>query len=146
MSDAAEAMARACAAAMWAEDEASRALAMSLIRVGPGEAVISMPVTADKVNGQKICHGGFIFLLADSTFAFACNTYDQRVVAQHCAVTFLRPAELGDLLTATAHEVHRAGRSGIYDVTVERDDGTMIAAFRGHSRVIDGTWLKDKKA
>jgi acyl-CoA thioesterase len=137
-------VARACAEAMWAQDEASRGLGMQLIRVAPGEAEISMPVTADKVNGQKICHGGFIFLLADSTFAFACNTYNERVVAQHCAVSFLRPAQLDDLLTARAREVHRAGRSGIYDVTVTREDRTVIAAFRGHSRVIEGTWLPEK--
>jgi acyl-CoA thioesterase len=142
----AAALARACADAMWAEDEASRALGMTLIRVAPGEAEISMPVTADKVNGQKICHGGFIFLLADSTFAFACNTYNQRVVAQHCAVSFLRPAQLDDLLIARAREVHRGGRSGIYDVSVTRADGTVIAAFRGHSRVIDGNWLNGAKA
>ena len=135
-----EDVARACADAMWAEDEASRALGMKLLGVAPGEAEISMPVTADKVNGQKICHGGFIFLLADSTFAFACNTYNQRVVAQHCAVSFLRPAQLHDLLTAHAREVHRGGRSGIYDVRVTAGD-TVIAEFRGHSRVIPGTWL-----
>jgi acyl-CoA thioesterase len=139
----AAAIARACAEAMWAEDEASRTLGMKLLHVAPGEAEMSMPVTADKVNGQKICHGGFIFLLADSAFAFACNTYDERVVAQHCAVSFLRPAQLDELLTARAREVHRSGRSGIYDVSVTRADGTMIAAFRGHSRVIDGKWLSD---
>lgn len=144
MKEDAAAIARACADAMWAEDEASRGLGMKLLRVGPGEAEISMPVTADKVNGQKICHGGFIFLLADSTFAFACNTYNERVVAQHCAVSFLRPARLDDLLTARAKEIHRGGRSGIYDVTVTRTDGTAIAAFRGHSRVIDGNWLGEK--
>ncbi|MEA2839938.1 MAG: acyl-CoA thioesterase [Methylobacteriaceae bacterium] len=142
----AAAIARACADAMWADDEASRALGMKLLRVGPGEAEISMPVTSDKVNGQKICHGGFIFLLADSTFAFACNTYNQKVVAQHCAVSFLRPAQLDDVLTAHAREVHRGGRSGIYDVSVTRADGIVIAAFRGHSRVIEGTWLNEANA
>jgi acyl-CoA thioesterase len=142
----AAAIARACADAMWAQDEASRALGMKLLRVAPGEAEISMPVTSDKVNGQKICHGGFIFLLADSTFAFACNTYNQRVVAQHCAVSFLRPAQLDDVLTAHAREVHRGGRSGIYDVSVTRADGTVIAAFRGHSRVSEGTWLNEANA
>ena len=145
MSEYATAIARACADAMWREDEASRALGMKLLRVAPGEAEISMPVTADKVNGQKICHGGFIFLLADSTFAFACNTYNKRVVAQHCAVSFLRSAQLDDLLTAHAREVHRGGRSGIYDVTVTRQDGATIAAFRGHSRVIDGKWLSENR-
>lgn len=140
----ARAMARACADAMWAEDEASRALGMKLLRVAPGEAEISMSVSADKVNGQKICHGGFIFLLADSTFAFACNTYNRRVVAQHCAVSFLRPAQLDDILTAHGREVQRSARSGIYDVTVTRGDGVTIAEFRGHSRVIEGTWLDEQ--
>jgi acyl-CoA thioesterase len=91
-------------------------------------------------NGQGICHGGFIFALADSAFAFACNGYGQRAVAQHCAVTFLRPAQLGDRLTAECVERTRTGRSGIYDVSVKRTDGTPIAEFRGHSRTIDGSW------
>ena len=90
------------------------------------------------VNGHNICHGGFIFTLSDSAFAFACNTYNQRTVAQHCAVTFLVAGKLGDRLTARATERHRAGRSGIYDITVTRQDGTVIAEFRGHSRTIEG--------
>jgi acyl-CoA thioesterase len=91
------------------------------------------------MNGHGICHGGFIFTLADSTFAFACNSYDQRTVAQHCAVTFLRPGLRGQRLTAHAVERSRTGRSGIYDITVRDDQGEVIAEFRGHSRTISGS-------
>lgn len=134
----AHALAKACADAMWAEDRASRGLGMQLVSVAPGRAELAMTVTEAMVNGHNICHGGFIFTLADSSFAFACNTYNQRTVAQHCAVTFLRPGKLGDRLTARAAERQRQGRSGIYDITVTRDDGTVIAEFRGHSRTIEG--------
>src|SRR6476619_218747 len=122
----AAALARACADAMWKEDAATQSLGMQLISVAPGQAVITMTVTDRMVNGHKICHGGYIFTLADSAFAFACNTYNQRTVAQHCDVTFLRPARLGDRLTATCVERTRAGRSGIYDVSVRIADGTLI--------------------
>ena len=90
-------MARACAEIMWAEDRPRAALGMELLAVGPGTAELAMTVRPDMVNGHGICHGGFIFTLADSAFAFACNSYDQRVVAAHCAITFLPPARLGDL-------------------------------------------------
>jgi acyl-CoA thioesterase len=134
-------IARACAEAMWLEDQASQGLGMVVERVSPGEAVISMVIRADMTNGHGICHGGFIFTLADSAFAFACNTYNQRTVAQHCAVTFLQPVRRGDTLTAHAVERNRSGRSGIYDVTVRDGKGEVIAEFRGHSRTIAGTLL-----
>jgi acyl-CoA thioesterase len=134
-------VARACAEAMWVEDRASQGLGMVVERVSPGEAVISMVIRADMANGHGICHGGFIFTLADSAFAFACNTYNQRTVAQHCAVTFLQPGRRGDTLTAHAVERNRSGRSGIYDVTVRDGKGEVIAEFRGHSRTIAGTLL-----
>lgn len=118
---------------MWADDPASKSLGMALEAVGPGMARMAMIVRGDMVNGHGMCHGGFIFTLADSAFAFACNTYNERVVAQHCAITFLRPARLGMRLLASASERGRAGRSGIYDVTV-RDEDVVIAEFRGHSR------------
>ena len=137
----AEALARACADAMWKGDAASQALGMTLVSVAPGQAVLAMTVTASMVNGHNLCHGGYIFTLADSAFAFACNTYNQRTVAQHCAVTFLASAKLGDKLVARALERQRSGRSGIYDVTVTRDDGHAIAEFRGHSRTIEGELL-----
>jgi acyl-CoA thioesterase len=136
-----EAVAEACAKAMWQDDRASQGLDMRIQRVGPGEAVLSMTVRKDMTNGHGICHGGFIFTLADSAFAFACNTYDQRTVAQHCAVTFLQSAQEGDVLTAHALERTRAERSGIYDVTVRRGDDMIIAEFRGQSRTIAGRLL-----
>jgi acyl-CoA thioesterase len=142
----AAALARACADAMWKDDAATQALGMNLVSVAPGQAVITMTVTASMVNGHKLCHGGYIFTLADSAFAFACNTYNQRTVAQHCAVTFLSSAKLGDKLVARAVERQRSGRSGIYDVTVTREEGNVIAEFRGHSRTIEGELVSGKKA
>ncbi len=134
----ADELARACADAMWADDAASSGLGMELVSVGPGRAELAMTVTERMVNGHNICHGGFIFLLADSTFAFACNTYNQRTVAQHCAISFIEAGRLGDRLTACGVEKNRRGRSGIYDITVTRQDGKVIAEFRGHSRTIEG--------
>ena len=130
------ALARACADAMWAEDRASTGLGMRLDHVAPGEARMSMPVTEAMVNGHGICHGGFIFTLADSTFAFACNSHGDRAVAQHCNITFLRPAHRGEMLHAHAMERSRAGRSGIYDVQVTAADNRIIAELRGHSRTL----------
>lgn len=135
------ALAEACANKMWLEDRASRGLGMTLQRVAPGEAILSMTVRKDMTNGHGICHGGFIFTLADSTFAFACNTYDQRTVAQQCAVTFLQPVREGETLTAHAIERARAGRGGIFDVTVRDSSNNVIAEFRGHSRTISGRLL-----
>ena len=135
----AQALARACADAMWAGDRASQALGMKLVDVGPGRATLTMTIRDDMTNGHGMCHGGLIFSLADSAFAFACNSYNQNAVAQHCSVTFIRPGKRGDTLTATAIERSRSGRSGIYDITVTGGDGKVIAEFRGHSRVIDGS-------
>lgn len=137
----AQTLAEVCANTMWLEDRASKGLGMNLERIAPGEAVLSMTVRKDMTNGHGICHGGFIFTLADSTFAFACNTYDQRTVAQQCAVTFLQPVREGETLTAHAVERNRAGRGGIYDVTVRDSANKVIAEFRGHSRTISGRLL-----
>jgi acyl-CoA thioesterase len=137
-------LARACAQAMWAEDTASRSLGMRIEHVAPGEAVVSMEVRPDMVNGHGSAHGGLIFTLADSAFAFACNSYGERVVAQHCAITFLRPGRLGDRLSAHAVERARAGRSGIYDIRVSDGAGGLVAEFRGHSRSF-GQRLLDPK-
>jgi acyl-CoA thioesterase len=134
-------LAEACAAAMWAEDKASQGLGMALGHVGPGEARLTMTIRPDMVNGHGIAHGGFIFTLADSAFAFACNAYDEVTVAQHCSVSFLRPGRLGERLTAHAVERHRSGRSGIYDIRVSDEGGRTIAEFRGHSRTIGGPIL-----
>lgn len=133
-------VARACADAMWAEDDASKGLGMEIVEIGPGFATLAMTVRPDMVNGQRIAHGGFIFTLADSAFAFACNSHNDRVVAAQGQITFIKPGNLGDRLIAEAREVTRGGRSGIYDVRVTVGE-IVIAEFRGHSRVIPGTWL-----
>jgi acyl-CoA thioesterase len=125
---------------MLAEDEASRGLGMRVERMGPGSAVMSMVVRPDMLNGFKICHGGFISLLADSAFAFACNSYNELTVAAGFAVDFVAPGKLGDRLTAEAKEVVLTGRTGIYDVTVHNQHGELIATFRGRSARI-----KDRK-
>ena len=133
-------LARACADAMWAEDDASRGLGMEITEVRSGQATLTMTVKPEMVNGQRIAHGGFIFTLADSAFAFACNSHNQRTVAAEGNITFIRPGKLGDKLVATAREISRNGRSGIYDVQVAVG-GVVIAEFRGHSRTSSGTWL-----
>src|SRR6266487_2086808 len=131
--------ARQCAAAMWADDRASQALGMRLESVAPGRATMAMRVREDMVNGHGICHGGYLATLADSAFAFACNTYNEVTVAAGFEVTFVASASLGDELVAEACERVRYGRSGIYDVTVRHvtgDDpgGRVVAEFRGRSR------------
>lgn len=137
-------LAFACSEAMWANDEASRGLGFEKQEVRLGYARLSMTVRPEMLNGQKICHGGFMFTLADSAFAFACNGRNQFTVAQHCSITFLAPAFEGDILTAEAVERHHTGRSGIYDATVTRQDGTVVAEMRGHSRTVKGQHLPDR--
>jgi len=133
-------IARACAEAMWKEDDASKGLGIKIVAIGPGLATLAMTVQPHMVNGQRIAHGGFIFALADSAFAFACNTHNERAVAAQGSITFIRPGKLGDRLVAAAREISRNGRSGIYDVQVTAND-VVIAEFRGHSRLIGGAWL-----
>ena len=133
-------LARACADAMWKEDDASKGLGMEIVEIRPGEAVLTMTVKPDMVNGYGIAHGGFIFTLADSAFAFACNSRNERTVAAQCHISFIRPGKLGDRLVATAREISRTGRSGIYDVRVAVGD-TTIAELRGHSRTVGGAWV-----
>lgn len=127
-------IAERCAETMWAADLASRRLGMQLGEVTPGHARLTMRVTDEMINGHGTCHGGYLAVLADSAFAFACNTYDEVTVAAGFDITFTAPARLGDELVAEAGERVRYGRSGLYDVTVTRSDGTVIAEYRGRSR------------
>lgn len=136
-------LAEACATAMWKSDNASQKLGLVLKRVAPGEAVMEMVIADHMTNGHGNAHGGYLFTMADSAFAFACNTYDVMTVAQHCSVTYIAPGAMGDRLTAHAREISRKGRSGIYDVTVTRADGTVIAEFRGHSRSVNRPILSE---
>jgi acyl-CoA thioesterase len=133
-----EEIARRAAEAMWATDKASRHMGMEIVEAGPGRAVLRMRVRPEFCNGHHICHGGFIFTLSDSAFAFACNSHNKVTVANNCTISFLAPAKEGDTLTATALEVHRGGRSGVTEVRVEDQTGRPIALFRGHSTQIKG--------
>ena len=135
------ALARACADLMWADDHASPAMGMAIEDIAPGCARMAMTVAPHMVNGHGLCHGGFIFALADSAFAFACNSHNEKSVAQHCGITFLRPAKLGMRLVANAQERSRSGRSGVYDVTVTAG-GEVIAEFRGASRSLGEKFLE----
>lgn len=126
------------AKAMMAQDVATREMGMTLEHIAPGHAVMVMQVAPHMLNGHRICHGGYIFSLADSAFAFACNSYNQVTVAQQNQITYVTPGQPGEMLTATAQEVSRSGRSGVYDVTVTGEDGRTVALFRGLSRSIKG--------
>jgi len=134
MPDDAATLAARCAEAMYGNDAASQALGITIDAVGPGTAQARMTVETNMVNGHGICHGGYVFTLADTAFAFACNTYDDVTVAAGADVTFLSPVAAGTTLTATATERARRGRSGLYDVTVATEAGEVVAEFRGRSR------------
>ena len=134
--------ARRSADAMWGSDRASQALGMSITDIGPGTATVEMTVRDDMVNGQAIGHGGLTFTLADSAFAFACNSYNRRAVAAAADIRFLAPTREGDRLVATAVERSREGRDGVYDVTVRCGD-TVVAEFVGHSKEIRGTHFEE---
>lgn len=138
--DAAE-IARLSGDVMWAGDKASQGLGMEVLEVGSGRARLAMIVTERMLNGHGSCHGGFIFSLADSAFAFACNSHGNPAVAQHCTVTYVAPGRLGMRLIADAKERQRSERSGIYDVTVRDETGAVIAEFRGHSRTLPGSLI-----
>ena len=133
------------AAAMWADDHASKWAGMEITHVDEGAATLELTVTQHHCNGHGICHGGVTFMLADSAFAFACNSRNQATVAQHNVISYTAPGRLGDRLIATATELSLTGRSGIYDVTVTNQDGTKIAEFRGFSRAIKGQLFDEKQ-
>ena len=134
----AQALADATAEAMYARDRAAQAHDIRIVRVQPGAALLSMPVRSDMVNGHHICHGGMIFTLADTAFAYACNSYNKNTVASACHIDFLAPAKEGETLEAEAIEQSAAGRTGVYDVTVRTTGGKTIALFRGKSYRISG--------
>ena len=140
----AQSLAERVAARMSDADRASRALGMRIESVAPGHAEMTMTVRDDMLNGHAICHGGYIFLLADSTFAFACNSYNRNTVAQGCSIDYLAPARAGDVLRASGVERSRTGRTGVYDIEVTNHHGTTIALFRGKSYRIDGNIVDER--
>jgi len=139
-----QALAERVAAAMWSRDRASQNLGMSVVAMRPGYAELAMTVREDMLNGHAICHGGFIFSLADSAFAYACNSYNLVTVASGCSIDFLAPARSGDVLTACARELSAAGRTGVYDIGVSNAAGAKIAVFRGRSYRLKGHVITDE--
>lgn len=139
----AQELAEASAAAMWADDRASQRLGMRLDHIAPGQATLSMEITESMTNGHGNGHGGYIFTLADSAFAFACNSYNAITVGQAASINYVAPVRLGDRLTAVAREASRTGRSGVYDVEITNHDGKTVAHFRGLSRAVKGTHLPE---
>jgi acyl-CoA thioesterase len=124
--------------AMWKDDRASKMLGLSVVAIGPGTSTVTMTVREDMLNGHDICHGGLITTLADSAFAFACNAYNELTVASGFDVNIVATGKLGDVMTATAREVSKAGRTGVYDIDVRNQRGELIAAFRGRSYTVKG--------
>lgn len=135
--DNAQQLAQRCAESMYTNDKATQALGISIDDTGPGLAALSMTVREDMLNGHDNCQGGFIFALADSAFAYACNAYNQITVAQGCSIDFVRPVKVHDRLTATAKEQARGHITGVYDVTITRSDEKIVALFRGKSFATD---------
>lgn len=133
-----QALAEAVASAMFARDPASQALGMTIDAIGPGRASMSMAIRTDMLNAHQSCHGGIIFALADSAFAFACNSYNLNTVGAACTIDYLAPGRLHDVLTAEAQEQALNGKSGVYDVKVSNQDGRTIALFRGKSLRVGG--------
>ena len=133
-----QALAEEVSATMWFRDRATQALSMQILSVKPGYALVSMPVLGDMLNGHHTCHGGYLFTLADSAFAYACNSHNQNTVASACHIDFLAPSREGDVLEAEAVERSLAGRTGVYDVTVRVRGGKTIALFRGKSHRVGG--------
>jgi acyl-CoA thioesterase len=131
-------LARACAESMYARDIAAQSVGIRIHEVKSGYACLQMTVLADMLNGHDICHGGFLFTLADTAFAYACNSYNRISVAQNCEIDFIRTGGKGDEVTAVAEESYRGSKTGIYDVSLTRQDGKLLALFRGRSYQIEG--------
>ena len=131
---------------LYDQDRASQSLGMRITRVAPGEAEMTMQVRPDMTNGHDICHGGFVFALADSAFAFACNSHGDSAVAAAASIDFLAPARAGDTLTASARELWRGGRSGLYEIAVANQRGETVALFRGRSQRVAGRLAPENPA
>jgi len=138
MVEGAQQIAERAGQALFSRDRASQALGMRIVEMRPGACRVTMPVRADMLNGHRLCHGGIVFALADSAFAFACNSYDRNTVGATASVDFLAPAREGDELQAQATELWRTGRNGIYEITVTNQRNERIALFRGRSYQLDG--------
>ena len=143
MADAAQQTADLVRDGMFRNDRASKLLGMQIVDVSPGSATLSMVIRDDMLNGHDICHGGLITTLADSAFAFACNSYNELTVASGFSVDLLAPGRLNDVLTARCTEVSKAGRTGVYDVEVRNQRGERVAAFRGRSYTLKGRHVVD---
>lgn len=131
-------LARASASAMWERDRTAQSLGMQLAQIGPGHAILNMRIREDMVNGHHICHGGMIFTLADTAFAYACNSYNQVTVASACQIDFIAPAREHEILEAEAIERSATGKTGVYDVTIRTNEGRIVALFRGKSHRLGG--------
>lgn len=138
-------LARQCAEAMYQRDHATQHLGIRITEIAPGQACLEMAVRQEMIQGHDSCHGGYIFTLADTAFAFACNTYDLATVAAGCQIEYVAPGKLDDVLTATAREQTRKGRTGVYDVRVENQNGELVALFRGKSHQVRGTVIHEEK-
>jgi acyl-CoA thioesterase len=136
-------LAEACSKAMYQRDQATQALGIELLSVGPGRATLSMRVREDMLNGHRSCHGGLLFTLADSAFAYACNSYNRSTVASGCSIDYVAPGLVGDTLTAVAEERQRSGRTGVYDVTIYNQHQKPLTYFRGKSYQLRGTLLAE---
>ena len=140
-----EEIAHACGRIMYAEDTSSQHMGIELLEVRPGYARLTLTVRRELTNGHGICHGGYIFLLADTAFAYSCNSRNERAVAAGASIEFLAPAHEGDVLTAEGVEQHRSARSGVYDMRVTDQTGKLIALFRGKAATIRGHFLQEHK-
>lgn len=138
-----QALAQRCASEMFERDAASRHLGMEILHVAPGRAELRMTVRPEMIQGHDSCHGGYLFTLADSAFAFACNSRNAATVASGCAIDYIAPGKVGDVLTAVAEERSRSGRTGVYDVSVRNQHDQLIALFRGKSYQIRGTVIRE---
>lgn len=140
----AQTLAQNCAESMYERDQATRNLGMKITHVAPGKATVTMPITNIMIQGHGSCHGGYLFTLADSAFAFACNSYNKATVASGCSIEYMLGAREGDVLTANAVEQSRGNRTGVYDITLTNQNGHVVALFRGKSYQVRGEVIQSE--